>query len=319
MKAFRSYAEHHVPWYLRPNFVAERSAYGVSRGILVGSFVANSCALAEAVRATLKMHATSSICSSTRWVACAARRELWRLARCLLSARSRRFARTRKCPSTAGHARPSCSVEQYSLHRTCGGICWACRHWIGRGLPSTATSTARTSACARKKPSSSTSPTRALDQRALTWRTLRSLSSLTLARLTCRVRLGGGRCWACTRQRLSRPVCWAPEDLRRIVGWALKCPGPHPRAGRACEFKQPAGVHARAGGVSATACLLPCKRNGQRRRRVPPHLCFLARLPADGASTSGGKVSSGDGRMNKRANRIALKGEVTHRHWRTRC
>jgi hypothetical protein len=52
MKAFRSYAEHHVPWYLRPNFVAERSAYGVSRGILVGSFVANSCALAEAVRAT---------------------------------------------------------------------------------------------------------------------------------------------------------------------------------------------------------------------------------------------------------------------------
>jgi hypothetical protein len=50
MTAFRTYAEHHVPWYLRPNFVAERTAYGVSRGILVGSFVANSCALAEAVR-----------------------------------------------------------------------------------------------------------------------------------------------------------------------------------------------------------------------------------------------------------------------------
>lgn len=50
MKAFRTYAEHHVPWYLRPNFVAERTAHGVSRGILVGSFVENSCALAEAVR-----------------------------------------------------------------------------------------------------------------------------------------------------------------------------------------------------------------------------------------------------------------------------
>lgn len=50
MLAFRQYAEHHVPWYLRPNFIPERIAYGVENGILVGSFVPNSCSLAEAVR-----------------------------------------------------------------------------------------------------------------------------------------------------------------------------------------------------------------------------------------------------------------------------
>lgn len=49
-KAFREFAEHHVEWFLRPNFVQERSTYGVKRGILVGSFVQNSFSLAEAVR-----------------------------------------------------------------------------------------------------------------------------------------------------------------------------------------------------------------------------------------------------------------------------
>jgi hypothetical protein len=49
-KAFREFAEHHVEWYLRPNFVPERTTYGVKRGILVGTFVQNSYALAEAVR-----------------------------------------------------------------------------------------------------------------------------------------------------------------------------------------------------------------------------------------------------------------------------
>jgi hypothetical protein len=48
--AFRTFAEHHVEWYLRPNFVQERTIYGVKRGILVGTFVQNSCALAEAIR-----------------------------------------------------------------------------------------------------------------------------------------------------------------------------------------------------------------------------------------------------------------------------
>jgi hypothetical protein len=48
--AFREYAEHHVPWYLRPNFVPERMTFGVAQGILVGTFVQNSCSLAEAVR-----------------------------------------------------------------------------------------------------------------------------------------------------------------------------------------------------------------------------------------------------------------------------
>lgn len=50
MLAFSIFAEHHVPWYLRPNFVAERTTYGVEHGILVGTFVQNSCSLAEAVR-----------------------------------------------------------------------------------------------------------------------------------------------------------------------------------------------------------------------------------------------------------------------------
>ena len=50
MHAFSVYAEHHVPWYLRPNFVAERITYGVERGILVGTFVQNSSSLADAVR-----------------------------------------------------------------------------------------------------------------------------------------------------------------------------------------------------------------------------------------------------------------------------
>lgn len=49
-KAFCTFAEHHVEWYLRPNFVPESTTYGVNRGILVGTFVQNSCALAEAVR-----------------------------------------------------------------------------------------------------------------------------------------------------------------------------------------------------------------------------------------------------------------------------
>ncbi len=50
MQAFQRFAEHHVPWYLRPNFVADRIVYGVEHGILVGSFVPDSVSLAEAVR-----------------------------------------------------------------------------------------------------------------------------------------------------------------------------------------------------------------------------------------------------------------------------
>lgn len=50
MKRFREYAEYHVPWYLRPNFLPERSFYGVAEAILVGSFVKGSSTLAEYVR-----------------------------------------------------------------------------------------------------------------------------------------------------------------------------------------------------------------------------------------------------------------------------
>jgi hypothetical protein len=47
MQSFREYAEHHVAWYLRPNFVPDRCLYGVQNGILVGSFVEGSRSLWE--------------------------------------------------------------------------------------------------------------------------------------------------------------------------------------------------------------------------------------------------------------------------------
>jgi Phosphotransferase enzyme family len=50
MKRFRQFAEHHIPWYLRPNFLPERSIYGVAEAILVGSFVQGSSSLAESAR-----------------------------------------------------------------------------------------------------------------------------------------------------------------------------------------------------------------------------------------------------------------------------
>jgi hypothetical protein len=50
MKRFREFAEHHVPWYQRPNFLPERSIYGVAEAILVGSFVQGSLSLAECAR-----------------------------------------------------------------------------------------------------------------------------------------------------------------------------------------------------------------------------------------------------------------------------
>ena len=51
MRRFQEFAEHHVRWYLRPNFVAERRIYGVHQGILVGTFVHPSKSLWEAVLA----------------------------------------------------------------------------------------------------------------------------------------------------------------------------------------------------------------------------------------------------------------------------
>jgi hypothetical protein len=50
MKRFREFAEYHVPWYQRPNFLPERSIYGVAEAILVGSFVQGSTSLAECAR-----------------------------------------------------------------------------------------------------------------------------------------------------------------------------------------------------------------------------------------------------------------------------
>lgn len=47
---FRLHAEHYVTWNLRPNFLAERSIYGVSDGVLVGTFVEGSRSLAECAR-----------------------------------------------------------------------------------------------------------------------------------------------------------------------------------------------------------------------------------------------------------------------------
>ena len=51
MRRFQEFAEHHVRWYLRPNFVAERRIYGVHQGILVGTFVQPSRSLWEVVQA----------------------------------------------------------------------------------------------------------------------------------------------------------------------------------------------------------------------------------------------------------------------------
>lgn len=51
MQRFREYAEHHIEWHLRPNFVGERCLYGVQEGILVGAFVRGSRSLWEAVLA----------------------------------------------------------------------------------------------------------------------------------------------------------------------------------------------------------------------------------------------------------------------------
>lgn len=45
MESFRMFAEHHVSWYLRPNFLQERCLYGVDDGVLVGSFVEDSRSL----------------------------------------------------------------------------------------------------------------------------------------------------------------------------------------------------------------------------------------------------------------------------------
>lgn len=48
---FRKHAEHYITWNLRPNFVMERSIYGVSEGVLVGTFVEGSKSLAECAQA----------------------------------------------------------------------------------------------------------------------------------------------------------------------------------------------------------------------------------------------------------------------------
>lgn len=44
---FRKHAEHYITWNLRPNFLMDRSIYGVSEGVLVGTFVEGSKSLAE--------------------------------------------------------------------------------------------------------------------------------------------------------------------------------------------------------------------------------------------------------------------------------
>jgi Phosphotransferase enzyme family len=48
---FRKHAEHYITWNLRPNFLVERSIYGVSEGVLVGMFVEGSKSLAECAQA----------------------------------------------------------------------------------------------------------------------------------------------------------------------------------------------------------------------------------------------------------------------------
>lgn len=47
MDSFREYAEHHVAWYLRPDFLPDRCLYGVDQGVLVGRFAEGSKSLWE--------------------------------------------------------------------------------------------------------------------------------------------------------------------------------------------------------------------------------------------------------------------------------
>lgn len=51
LSLYSLFAEHHIPWHLRPNFQSSRCLYGVRDGILVGSFVENSQSLWEQARA----------------------------------------------------------------------------------------------------------------------------------------------------------------------------------------------------------------------------------------------------------------------------
>ena len=44
---FRRLAEHYIEWNLRPNFLMDKSIYGVSEGVLVGTFVEGSKSLSE--------------------------------------------------------------------------------------------------------------------------------------------------------------------------------------------------------------------------------------------------------------------------------
>lgn len=65
MKSFKEYAEHHVAWHLRPNFLAGRCLYGVSQGILVGSFVEGSRSLSEVATQGLAPSHIQSLFSDT--------------------------------------------------------------------------------------------------------------------------------------------------------------------------------------------------------------------------------------------------------------
>jgi hypothetical protein len=47
LNAYRIYAEHHIPWNLRPDFKPERTIVGVSHSVIVGSLVENSRPLWE--------------------------------------------------------------------------------------------------------------------------------------------------------------------------------------------------------------------------------------------------------------------------------
>lgn len=47
---YQEYAEHHIPWNLRPNFDSQRCVYGVDAGILVGKFAQKTVSLWDVMR-----------------------------------------------------------------------------------------------------------------------------------------------------------------------------------------------------------------------------------------------------------------------------
>lgn len=154
---FRKHAEHYITWNLRPNFLMERSIYGVFEGVLVGTFVEGSRSLAECAQAgggekyiaTLFYEGGASALTgtgaTTQWS------QPWRLMTATPASRGSEWSR-----------RNSSSVGKFCGPPLCGAASSARRVRVGKSASCTATCMGTTSVYAKTTQSSSTSlrPTR---------------------------------------------------------------------------------------------------------------------------------------------------------------